>query len=86
MSNSKKRIAVLGGGPASMAAVYEMTSKPGWNEQFDITVHQMGWRLGGKCASGRGSVAGETQPRKTVVDCDREACRSLVRVELRKGM
>ncbi|MFA6957917.1 MAG: NAD(P)-binding protein [Thermoanaerobaculia bacterium] len=49
----KKRIAVLGGGCGSMAAVWALTQLPKWDEQFDITVYQMGWRLGGKCASGR---------------------------------
>ncbi len=48
-----KKIAVLGGGMAAMTAVYEITSIPNWQEQYDITVYQLGWRLGGKGASGR---------------------------------
>jgi uncharacterized protein with NAD-binding domain and iron-sulfur cluster len=49
----KRRIAVLGGGCGSMAAVWALTQLPGWEEKYEITVYQMGWRLGGKGASGR---------------------------------
>ncbi|MCC5907413.1 MAG: NAD(P)-binding protein [Balneolaceae bacterium] len=31
-----------------------MTDYPGWEDHNDITVYQMGWRLGGKTATGRG--------------------------------
>ena len=48
-----EKIAVLGGGIASLTAVYEMTSQPDWKSRYDITVYQLGWRLGGKGASGR---------------------------------
>ena len=27
---------------------------PRWNERYDVTVYQLGWRLGGKTATGRG--------------------------------
>ena len=49
----KHRIAVIGGGMASMAAVFEITSQPSWRDTYDITVYQSGFRLGGKGASGR---------------------------------
>ena len=49
----KTRIAVLGGGFGSLAAVFALTSQPGWDERLSITVYQIGWRLGGKAASGR---------------------------------
>lgn len=48
------RVAVIGGGCASMAAVWEL-SKPEHGGQYEITVFQEGWRLGGKGASGRGA-------------------------------
>ena len=48
-----QKIAVLGGGIGSLSAVLEITSAPDWKEKYDITVYQMGWRLGGKGASGR---------------------------------
>ena len=50
---AKKKIAVLGGGVGSMTAAFEITESPGWEEKYDITVYQLGWRLGGKGASGR---------------------------------
>jgi len=43
---------VLGGGPAALAAAFELTS-PELADRFEVTVYQPGWRLGGKCASGR---------------------------------
>ena len=48
-----QKIAVLGGGIGSLSAVFEITSDPDWKSKYDITVYQMGWRLGGKGASGR---------------------------------
>ena len=49
----KKKIAVLGGGMGSLTTVWELTSQPNWEALYDITVYQLGWRLGGKGASGR---------------------------------
>lgn len=48
-----KKIAVLGGGLASLSAVYELTDQPNWQDHYDITLYQIGWRLGGKTATGR---------------------------------
>lgn len=36
-----------------MVTAFELTSQPNWQDLYDITVYQLGWRLGGKCASGR---------------------------------
>ncbi|MEO8333498.1 MAG: FAD-dependent oxidoreductase [bacterium] len=47
------RIAVIGGGCASLTTAFELT-RPERAGQYDVTVYQMGWRLGGKGASGRG--------------------------------
>jgi uncharacterized protein with NAD-binding domain and iron-sulfur cluster len=47
------KVAVIGGGCASMAAAFELT-RPEHNGRFELTVYQTGWRLGGKGASGRG--------------------------------
>ncbi len=49
-----KKIAILGGGVGAMTTALQLTSEPGWQSSYDITVYQMGWRLGGKGASGRG--------------------------------
>lgn len=54
---TKKKIAVIGGGIGAMSAVWAITSSPDWQEKYDITVYQLGWRLGGKGASGRGPGA-----------------------------
>ena len=55
MSDEKPKIAILGGGIAALVSAFELTSDPAWTEKFEsVTVHQMGWRLGGKCASSRG--------------------------------
>src|SRR5438477_3840189 len=48
----QRKIAVLGGGLGSLSTVFELTNQPGWRDRFDITVYQMGHRLGGKGASG----------------------------------
>lgn len=53
-NRSPRKIAILGGGLAALTAAYELTSQPGWQEKYAITVYQMGWRLGGKCATKRG--------------------------------
>ena len=50
---NQKKIAVLGGGMGSLSTVWALTSEPNWQEHYDITVYQLGWRLGGKGASGR---------------------------------
>ncbi len=53
--SKKKRIAILGGGPAGLSTAYHLTKKRGWENEYEITVYQMGWRLGGKAASSRAS-------------------------------
>jgi uncharacterized protein with NAD-binding domain and iron-sulfur cluster len=50
---ARTRLAVLGGGPSALTALYHITDDPVRRTQYDITVYQMGWRLGGKGASGR---------------------------------
>jgi uncharacterized protein with NAD-binding domain and iron-sulfur cluster len=54
MSAARTRIAILGGGPSALTAAFHLTSDPKLRERYDITVYQMGWRLGGKGRSGRG--------------------------------
>ena len=68
--SKKKKIAVLGGGMGSLATVWELTSQPNWNALYEITVYQMGWRLGGKGASGRNmeSFQGATGLAKEVTE------------------
>ncbi len=47
------RVAVIGGGCAGLSAAFELT-RPEHAGLYQVTVYQMGWRLGGKGASGRG--------------------------------
>lgn len=54
----RQKVAVLGGGPAAITAAFEL-SAPALEDRFDVTVYLPGWRLGGKCASGRNMAVGE---------------------------
>ena len=47
------KVAIIGGGCASVAAAFELT-RPERRGQYEVTLYQVGWRLGGKGASGRG--------------------------------
>jgi uncharacterized protein with NAD-binding domain and iron-sulfur cluster len=53
-SDGKQRVAVLGGGLAGLTTAYELSA----SGKFDVTVYQMGWRLGGKVASSRNDDVG----------------------------
>lgn len=53
MTQTKKKLAILGGGMGALSAAYWLTSAPGWQDRYDVTLYQMGWRLGGKAASSR---------------------------------
>ena len=59
MTGTKTKVAVLGGGAGALSAAYELTATPELRERFDVTVHQLGWRLGGKGASGRNQARAE---------------------------
>jgi glycine/D-amino acid oxidase-like deaminating enzyme len=48
-----QKIAILGGGIGALATAAELTNDPNWQKNYDITIYQMGWRLGGKGANGR---------------------------------
>lgn len=47
------KVAIVGGGCAAIAAAFEL-SRPEHHGKYAVTVYQVGWRLGGKGASGRG--------------------------------
>lgn len=47
------RVAIIGGGCAATAAAFELT-RPEHQGKYAVTLYQLGWRLGGKGASGRG--------------------------------
>jgi len=48
-----QKIAILGGGIAALGTALELTAEPDWQQRYEITVYTLGWRLGGKGASGR---------------------------------
>ena len=53
MTDRPERIAILGGGISALTAAYWLSNTPELQEKYEVTVHQMGWRLGGKLASSR---------------------------------
>ena len=57
--SARTKVAILGGGVGAMVAAFELTDTPADRERFEVTVHQLGWRLGGKGASGRNAALGE---------------------------
>ena len=46
-------VAIIGGGCAGVTAAFELT-RPEHQGRYRVTLYQLGWRLGGKGASGRG--------------------------------
>jgi uncharacterized protein with NAD-binding domain and iron-sulfur cluster len=59
MADGKVKIAILGGGMGAMSAALALTEIDPKGETYEITVHQLGWRLGGKTASGRNPAYGQ---------------------------
>jgi uncharacterized protein with NAD-binding domain and iron-sulfur cluster len=53
---ARQKVAILGGGVSSMVAAWELTRTPALRARYEVTVHQLGWRLGGKGASGRNAA------------------------------
>jgi uncharacterized protein with NAD-binding domain and iron-sulfur cluster len=50
----QQKIAILGGGVGAITTAFALTNPDNPKRaQYDITLYQMGWRLGGKGASGR---------------------------------
>ena len=52
------RVAVLGGGAGALSTALAL-SDPELGGRYQVTVYQMGWRLGGKGASGRNAAFDE---------------------------
>lgn len=52
-AEGRTRVVILGGGPSGLTAAFNLTRTPALRQRFAVTVYQMGWRLGGKAASGR---------------------------------
>ena len=52
-ATERVKVAILGGGCGGLAAAWQLTATPALRQRFEVTVYQLGWRLGGKGASGR---------------------------------
>ncbi len=50
---AKSRIAIIGGGPSGLSAAYHLSRTAELRAAYEVTVYQLGWRLGGKGATGR---------------------------------
>lgn len=55
---TRTRVAILGGGLSGMVAAWNLTA-PEQQDRYEVTVHQLGWRLGGKCATGRNEATSD---------------------------
>ena len=54
----RTKVAILGGGAAGATAACALTATRELSERYEVTLFQIGWRMGGKGASGRnGAVA-----------------------------
>ena len=56
--HARTRVLIIGGGPAALATAFELTAEDRAPD-YEVTILQPGWRLGGKCASGRNAGRGE---------------------------
>ena len=52
VEGGKKKIVILGGGAGGLAA-RGADHVEGWESRYEVTVYQLGWRLGGKGMTGR---------------------------------
>jgi uncharacterized protein with NAD-binding domain and iron-sulfur cluster len=52
---ARERIAIIGGGMSALTAAYFLTD-PSLGGRYQVSVYTMGWRLGGKGASGRNAA------------------------------
>lgn len=55
----KRKIAVIGGGVGAITTAFAITQIPDWDKKYEVIVYQLGWRLGGKGASGRNARFGQ---------------------------
>src|ERR1041384_6953411 len=59
MAGGKIKVAIPDCGIGAMRAELGLSEIDPTGEKYDITVHQLGWRLGGKTASGRNAEYGQ---------------------------
>lgn len=51
---ARTKVAILGGGLASLTAAWKLSRDQASRETYDITLYQVGWRVGGKTSNGFG--------------------------------
>ena len=52
-TTQREKIAIVGGGMSGLCAAHELSRTPELRARYEVTLYQLGWRLGGKLASGR---------------------------------
>ncbi len=50
---TRQKVAILGGGFGALTTAWNLTATPEQREKYEVEIWQMGWRLGGKCATSR---------------------------------
>jgi uncharacterized protein with NAD-binding domain and iron-sulfur cluster len=59
---TKRRVVILGGGQAALTTAFQLTDPANpRHAEVDVTLYQIGWRLGGKGATGRNTDPGGHQ-------------------------
>src|SRR5882724_1884834 len=59
VASGKRRVVILGGGQAALTAAFQLTDPANpRHHEVAVTVYQIGWRLGGKGATGRNTDPG----------------------------
>jgi uncharacterized protein with NAD-binding domain and iron-sulfur cluster len=52
-NGDKETVVILGGGCGAVTAAFELTATQELRDRFEVELYTLGWRLGGKGASGR---------------------------------
>ena len=58
----KQKIVIVGAGPAGLSTAFFLTdpaTSPDWKDRYEVDIYQLGWRVGGKGATGRNPDACE---------------------------
>lgn len=56
---TRKKVSILGGGVGGLSTAFYLTRTPELREEYEVTIHQLGWRLGGKGRTGRNLAHGK---------------------------